>query len=366
MPAGSFSGDIMTAFPTSLHTWTNKTDGVDDNLAADVNQAHAELVAIEAELGTDPAGSATDLKTRLAKALAGDGCLDFSTSAELTIATGSITPTQNWHTVDTESDGVSDDLDTIVASALTDGFVLFFRPNNTARTVVVKHNTGNIYCVGAADLTLDDDSDLAVAIYDATLSKWICFLALPPSAPTAGVGIAVSGQQVSLKATTATILLTAGGGKPTTTSPCAAAAKYEAGTNDVDVMSLDFDKDTQEYAFWEVQLPPDYDGGTITAKFIWMANATSGDVIWGLAARAYGDAETLDQAYGTAQEVTDTQTGTAYQVLHSAATSAITIAGTPAAGELAVLRAYRKAAAAGDTLAVDAKLLGVLVTYTRS
>jgi len=50
----------------------------------------------------------------------------------------------------------------------------------------------------------------------------------------------------------------------------------------------------------------------------------------------------------------------------SAATAAITWAGTPAAGELIILTVARKPGEAGDTLAVDAKLIGIQLTYTRS
>lgn len=102
------------------------------------------------------------------------GDLDFPTSTELTIATGSVTPTQNWHTVDTEADASSDDLDTIVASGVTDGFVLFLRANNTARTVVIKHNTGNIVTSDAQSVTLDETYKIVQLVYDATLTKWIC------------------------------------------------------------------------------------------------------------------------------------------------------------------------------------------------
>ena len=39
--------------------------------------------------------------------------MDFQSSAELVIATGAVTQTQSYHTIDTEADAASDDLDTI-------------------------------------------------------------------------------------------------------------------------------------------------------------------------------------------------------------------------------------------------------------
>ena len=81
------------------------------------------------------------------------GSLAF-TPSELTIATGSITPTRHHHTVDTESDAASDDLDTMVAT-LTAGAEVLLRAENTARTVVIKHGTGNIFMADGQDFSLD-------------------------------------------------------------------------------------------------------------------------------------------------------------------------------------------------------------------
>ncbi len=135
-------------------------------------------------------------------------------------------------------------------------------------------------------------------------------------------------------------------------------------TNKQNIQTLDFDPSTQQYAEWTAVMPSNYGGGTFTAKFHWLANdTTTNAAVWGIAARAYGDGDAVDQAFGTAQEVTDANASTANQVRVSAATSAVTIAGTPAAGKLVQFRVYRKAADAADTLTVNAKLLAVELTY---
>ena len=85
----------------------------------------------------------------------------FAVATELTIATGAITATQSHHTIDTEADGSPDDLDTI--NGLVTNQRYFFRPASDARTVVVKHGTGNILCIGNADITLDDVQDFVWA-----------------------------------------------------------------------------------------------------------------------------------------------------------------------------------------------------------
>lgn len=58
---------MPTTYPGALDTFTTKQDGEDKIIyAAHVNDLQDSVLAIETELGTDPAGSAADLKTRLA------------------------------------------------------------------------------------------------------------------------------------------------------------------------------------------------------------------------------------------------------------------------------------------------------------
>ena len=98
------------------------------------------------------------------------GSIALPDSGELTISSGVITVTGGWHTVDTENDDATDDLDTI--SGGTDGMVLFLAPENDARTVVVKHEAGNISCPEGGDLTLDDVEDFCILIYSGAQTKW--------------------------------------------------------------------------------------------------------------------------------------------------------------------------------------------------
>jgi hypothetical protein len=162
----------------------------------------------------------------------------------------------------------------------------------------------------------------------------------------------------------ATIVLTAGGGWPSTTSGAAANTKVEYPTNDVDMYHLDFDPTADEFAQWTVAMPDNYDGGTVTAQFHWTANSTStNSVVWGIQARAYADNDAIDQAFGTAQTVTDANGSSANTLRKSAATSAITIGGTPAAGNLVQFRVYRDADNGSDNLAADARLIAVKLQY---
>jgi hypothetical protein len=152
---------------------------------------------------------------------------------------------------------------------------------------------------------------------------------------------------------------------PSATGGCAALATLATSANHPDLQSLDFDSTTAEYAQFSIAMPKSWNEGTVTASFIWAhpATATNFGVRWGLQAVAVSDDDTIDVAYGTAQEVTDTG-GTTSDLYRSAETSAITIAGTPAAEDTVYFRVYRDPANGGDTLAVDAKLLGVVVHIT--
>jgi hypothetical protein len=113
-------------------------------------------------------------------------------------------------------------------------------------------------------------------------------------------------------------------------------------------------------------MPSDYNGGTITAVFYWAAGtASTNSVRWGLAARAYADGDVLDAAFGTQQQVTDANQAND-DVNISAATPAITIGGTPAAGNFVQFRANRNPADGADNLAATAELLAIRITYTRA
>lgn len=150
---------------------------------------------------------------------------------------------------------------------------------------------------------------------------------------------------------------------PTTTGGCAAIAQSEMTTSLVSIQSLDFDQTTEEKCQVTLSLPRNWNNGTITAKFYWTAASGAGDVIWGIKGGAYSNDDALTVALGTEIETTDTLI--AANDLHiSSTSSAITLAGSPADADFLAIQIARKAAAAGDTLTADAKLLGVVITIT--
>jgi len=153
--------------------------------------------------------------------------------------------------------------------------------------------------------------------------------------------------------------------RPSSSGGCAALALVATSANQPDISSLNFDATTAEYAQFWVRMPKNWNEGTITAQFYWSHAATTVNfgVRWGLQGVAVSDDDTIGVAYGTAQEVTDTG-GTTNDLYVSSATAAITIAGTPAAGDMSAFRVYRDPVNAGDTMAIDARLHGVAIFYT--
>ena len=89
-------------------------------------------------------------------------------ATELTIASGVITVTAPLHTIDTESDAASDDLDTINGGTAQEEILLVAA--NTARTVVMKHGTGNIRTPDGNDISLDSTDKYVRLFYDG--SNW--------------------------------------------------------------------------------------------------------------------------------------------------------------------------------------------------
>ena len=132
----------------------------------------------------------------------------------------------------------------------------------------------------------------------------------------------------------------------------------ESATNKVVTVTLDFDQSTDEFAQITVPMPKSWDHTAgITAQFIWSAGAT-GNAVWGIQALARSDDDVIDTAFGAAVTVTDGVTATT-DVMISAETSAMTVGGTPAQSDLVIFQVYRDADSGSDTLAADAKLIGI-------
>lgn len=139
-----------------------------------------------------------------------------------------------------------------------------------------------------------------------------------------------------------------------------------AGTN-FPVPCLEFDAAADESVFFLFRATS-YGSGNLTLSIDWYADTgSSGDVIWGAQlACITQNSDTQDietKAFGSANTATDTHLGTTNQRLH---TVDITISNTDSitAGDWCVLKIYRDADAAGDTMSGDASLVKALLSYS--
>ena len=149
-----------------------------------------------------------------------------------------------------------------------------------------------------------------------------------------------------------------------TTNP-ADAQQVETTATRPDMKVLDFDKDTDEFAQFSIAMPKSWNEGTLTYQVYWTPGSTNtGDCIFGLQAVACADNDTIDVAYGTAVNVTDAGIGTLEDQQISSESGALTVAGSPAAGELTYFQLFRDANAGGDTFTADARVLGVKIFFT--
>ncbi len=146
----------------------------------------------------------------------------------------------------------------------------------------------------------------------------------------------------------------------------------EYGTNDVSTEPFLFDGSAQDESVeFEKVFPETWDLGTIKAKVFWSpghADANTDEwVRFYLQARAYSDDDAIDAAYGTLQNMDDQ--AIADDDMHvTAASSAITITGTPALNDLIKFKLSRDwdYAGAGVAMDVDARVFGVLIQIRNS
>ena len=145
----------------------------------------------------------------------------------------------------------------------------------------------------------------------------------------------------------------------------AEAAQAETTATRPDLKVLDFDKDTDEFAQFSIAMPKSWNEGTITYQVYWTPGSTNtGDCIFGLQGVACADSDTIDVAYGTAVNVTDAGIGTVEDQQISSESGDVTIAGSPAAGEISYFQLFRDANAGGDTFTADARVIGIKIFYT--
>ena len=251
--------------------------------------------------------------------------------------------------------------------------------NSVGLKNIVKAATSGLIALASADIST---SQHVVVQYDSGADQFVVVSPLantggdvtgPASSVNNGLVIfsGTTGKIIADSATPYTSLKAQGketiwipaGALIATTTTGAATGQIETTTNKVNIKVLDYDQSAAEYAQFNIGMPKSWNESTLTATFMWTAASGSGDVIWALQCLAVSNDDALDQAFGSAQTVTDTLI-TANDNHVTSETSALTCAGTPAEGDLLLFRLYRDASAGGDTLNADARLIGLRLIYT--
>lgn len=185
--------------------------------------------------------------------------------------------------------------------------------------------------------------------------RWEVFTS--DGAPRTSVATAETGRHA--------VYIAAGSMSPSASGGCAALTTLATSSNQPDIQTLDFDPTNQEFAQFGIRMPESWNESTISFVPVWThaATTTNFGVVWSLGAVAMSNDDTIAATFGTVQTSTDTG-GTTSDVYIGPESSAITIAGSPQPADMVFFRVARVPGDAADTMAVDAKLIGIIVYIT--
>tara|TARA_R100001463_G_scaffold135227_1_gene198286 strand:+ start:3964 stop:5187 length:1224 start_codon:yes stop_codon:yes gene_type:complete len=135
-------------------------------------------------------------------------------------------------------------------------------------------------------------------------------------------------------------------------------------SNGPELKTLDFDKDSDEFAQFAIAFPKSWNEGTVTFQaFFTAASTNTGTTAFVLNGVALADNGDLNTAFGTAVGPTaKAMSGTSNDLAVTAESGAVTIAGSPSVDEYVFFQIMRDVSA--DSLTADAKLLGIKLFFT--
>jgi len=151
---------------------------------------------------------------------------------------------------------------------------------------------------------------------------------------------------------------------PSTTNGCSDIAQVETTALRPDLKVLDFAAAADDFAQFAIAFPKSWNEGTVTYQPFWTVTGTNtGTMVWQLGGIAVSSDDTINTAFGTLVATTAlAHSGTSNDLMVSAESGAVTIAGSPAANDLCFFQINNDASASGQTGA--ARLLGVKFFFT--
>jgi hypothetical protein len=109
-----------------------------------------------------------------------------------------------------------------------------------------------------------------------------------------------------------------------------------------------------------IRMPKNWNEGQLTWQAYWSTAATSGGIVWKMNCRAYSDD---DAPTAWSMSTTSTDSAATANDLYVSGASSFTCDGSPAAGDVLLMRFYREYTDGGDTIAASVRLVGLLFTY---
>ena len=160
------------------------------------------------------------------------------------------------------------------------------------------------------------------------------------------------------------IWVPAGAMYPSTTNGCSALTQVETTALRPDLKVLDFAAAADDFAQFSIAFPKSWNEGTITYQPFWTVTGTNtGTVVWQLGGIAVTSDATINTAFGTLIATTAlAHSGTSNDLMVSAESGAVTIAGSPSTDDVCFFQINNDAGAAGQTGVV--RLLGIKIFFT--
>ena len=151
---------------------------------------------------------------------------------------------------------------------------------------------------------------------------------------------------------------------PSTTNPCSDLTQVETTALRPDLKVLDFAAAADDFAQFTIAFPKSWNEGTITYQPFWTVTGTNtGDVVWQLGGIAVSSDDTINTAFGTRVATAGlAHSGTSNDLMVSAESGAVTIAGSPAANDMCFFQINNDASTSSQTGVV--RLLGIKLFFT--
>ena len=149
-----------------------------------------------------------------------------------------------------------------------------------------------------------------------------------------------------------------------TTNGCSAITQVETTALRPDLKVLDFAAAADDFAQFAISFPKKWNLGTITYQPFWTVTGTNtGTVVWQLGGIAVSSDDTINTAFGTLVATAAlAHSGTSNDLMVSAESGAVTIAGSPADNDQCFFQINNDTSASGQTGVV--RLLGIKLFFT--